>query len=255
MTALLRPSQQLMTASGRSLVVQEWRGEGSYARIYRGELLPGPRGGERRDCAVKLAKREVEGAVSFLEREGEALGRGPFMNTVELLDLGSAGAPFLALSWLEGTSLRELVTQRRQLPLVQALRLFADAAAGIAALHRAGVAHADLRPDNVVVIERGAGARLLDLGSALLRADPGYPAGTRQDLERLGDLLHVMLTGATAGAAAARLTPGTGHHPEAAALYAATRGPGVTADEVHRKADNLLERLGASAPAAGRRLR
>lgn len=251
MPALLHPGQHLTTASGRPLLVREWHGEGSYARLYRGELHGQPAG----DCAVKVAKREIDGAVGFLERERDALSRGPFANVVELLDAGSAGAPFLVLSWLDGASLRDLICRRRQLPLAQALRLFRDAAGGVAALHRAGVAHADLRPDNVLVLERDSQARLLDLGSAVLRADPAFPAATHQDVERLGELLHLMLVGAAATPGPSRLTAAAGHHPHAVALYEAARTPGTHPDELARQTNVLLGRIGVSAGAATPRLR
>src|SRR5213078_3989480 len=101
---------------------------------------------------------------------------------------------------------------RRQLPLVNALGVTRDLAAAVASLHRQGVAHADLRADNVLILAAGRGARLADLGSALRRGESGFEDACRSDVRRLGGLLHWMLTGALLDGAPPRLTRAAGFH-------------------------------------------
>jgi serine/threonine protein kinase len=251
MPFLLHPGQCLTTDARRELLVREWRGEGSYARLYRAVMRDGRRGTEA-DCALKLAKAEVPGALANLAREREALARGRWENVVELLDWGTAGAPFLVLSWIEGQPLREVVERRRQLPLVSAIAIGRDAAAALAALHEAGVAHADLRPDNLLVLPGERRACLTDLGSAVLRPDPRFPEACRQDLRALGALLHLMLTGSLPAGSPPRLARAAGYNREAVALFESTLNSTADASGFLRRADTLLESLGAFGGVRGR---
>jgi tRNA A-37 threonylcarbamoyl transferase component Bud32 len=93
---------------------------------------------------------------------------------------------------LEGNALYDLVRARRRLPLRQALDLLDSVAAATAAIHAKGMAHGDIRPQNVLVVSR-RGAVLIDPG-------PGEPMATgdrltQRDVHCLGELLHLMLTG------------------------------------------------------------
>jgi serine/threonine protein kinase len=243
MPVLFHPGQRLVTDGGREVVVREWRGEGSYARLYRGSLLDGS-GGREVDCALKLAKAEVGGALANLARERAALAGGRGEYVAELLGAGTAGAPYLVLAWIEGRPLREVVERRRQLPLVNAMAIGRDVAAALVELHAAGVAHGDLRADNVLVLPGERRARLTDLGSSVLRPEPRFPEGCRQDLRALGALLHLMLTGALP-AGAPRLTRAAGFNAEAVTLFESTQDGAAGAREFRHRADALLERLGA----------
>jgi serine/threonine protein kinase len=233
--------QRSRTDGGRELVVREWRGEGSYARVYRGELVGR---GPAVECAVKLAKAEVRGAVEMLARERDVLRERCYENVVALLDTGSAGAPFLALTWFEGMPLRGVMERQRQLPLVNALAALRDLAVAVSSLHRHGVAHGDLRADNVIVPPSERGARITDLGSAVRRGQAGFEESCRSDIRRLGGLLHWMLTGAPVDGAPPRLTRAAGFHRDAVALYEATLAdPLPDARTLVTHAESLLKHL------------
>lgn len=83
------------------------------------------------------------------------------------------GLPFIALEWADGESLEPKERSRRDPTL--ALRVAADVAEALAALHSLGSSHGDVKPANVVV-NRAGRARLIDLG---LSTDAGAkePAG------------------------------------------------------------------------------
>ncbi len=248
---LLRPGQQLLTDGGDLVQVREWRGEGSYARLYLGELV---RGASRRACAVKLARTEVAEAAACLAREDEALRRaGRGSTLVERLGAGQdadAGrrTAFLALEWIEGHSVRMLVERQRRLPLVMALSVFGDVAAALSLLHAAGVAHGDVRSDNVLALPGCARAVLIDRGAARLRGEATYDAGRRADLRGLAGILHLMLTGEP-DAGGSRLSTSSGHHSEAVALYRSA-GEASAPDTLAGRAATLLDRL--RAPVAAR---
>lgn len=216
----LSPNSSLRTGSGETISVCAWRGEGSYARVYRGvySRTGGP-------CAVKVPKPEIAEARERLEREGEALAGLSHPHIVSLLDRGSHdGVPYLVLEWLDGETLRDLVIARRRLALRQSLLLVETVCAALAHLHARALCHGDVRPQNVLVVP-GRGAVLTDPGA-------GGDAGCAEDVRAAGRLLHEMLTGVEPSPLDVRLTTNAGHGPAVVRLWESTQAePTPTASE------------------------
>jgi len=139
---------------------------------------------------------------------------------VEILDAGTLpnGRPYLAMTLLHGETLAERLSHAGALPVVAALRLFAELADATAALHDAGLLHRDLKPENVFLLDEGRGVKLLDLGIAkdrsaapstttqagMARGTPatmaperffGAPATESSDVYELAVVLYAMLVG------------------------------------------------------------
>jgi len=121
-------------------------------------------------------------ADAFL-REGRALGAVLHPNVVRVYEAGSQdGAPFLVLERVRGGSLRARL-RAGHLPLPEALRLVTDVARGLAAAHAAGVAHGDVKPENVLLTSEGQ-AKVADFGlarftgEALAEAGPAWGTAT-----------------------------------------------------------------------------
>jgi len=74
------------------------------------------------------------------------------------------GQPFIAMEYLEGQSLRDLLRERR-ISLDELLAAAIDVAEALDAAHRVGVVHRDVKPGNVFVLARNR-AKLLDFGLA-----------------------------------------------------------------------------------------
>jgi serine/threonine-protein kinase len=149
------------------------------------------------------------------EHEGMILGRLSHPNLVSVFATGEhEGRPYLVMQLVEGEPLNE-VLRDGPLPTEDAVRLVADVAAGLAAAHRAGVVHRDVKPANIicrpdgspVVVDFGI-ARVDDLtgvtrpnvvvGTANYLAPEqarGEQPGPPTDVYALGCVLQETLTG------------------------------------------------------------
>jgi hypothetical protein len=122
--------------------------------------------------------------------------------------------PWLATAYISGPSLKAAVAEHGPLEAARALRLGAQLAEGLAAIHAAGLIHRDLKPANIILAADGA--RIIDFGVArILEASmltaPGAlvgtyafmspeqiraePAGPESDVFSLGSVLVFAMTG------------------------------------------------------------
>jgi eukaryotic-like serine/threonine-protein kinase len=91
-------------------------------------------------------------------------------NVVRAYDFGEAeGHRYLSMEYVPGTTLRELIDRHGGLELTPALQVAKQICRGLAAVHKAGIVHGDLKPQNVMVMANGI-AKLMDFGVARSRA-------------------------------------------------------------------------------------
>ena len=136
----------------------------------------------RVEVAIKVPAMHVHGAMARIARErfrfeaqvAARLG-AETPHVVAALDAGDDDAgPFLAMEYVRGATLRELVEQRGPLPIDLVATIVEQTAEALSAAHAYGVAHRDLKPANVLVAERRGApfVKLADFGVAkALRAD------------------------------------------------------------------------------------
>ncbi len=141
-----------------------------------------------RRVAVKVLNPEYanhEEARLRLLDEARALGMVRHPNVVEIHDAGTwENAPYLITELLEGRNLEGLLTTRGRIHPTDALQVVRQVALGLAAAHRVGVVHRDVKPANVVIVRGGDGrekATLIDFGVAKL------PRGADKISKRFGD--------------------------------------------------------------------
>jgi serine/threonine protein kinase len=150
-------------------------GKGGMGAVYEAEHV-----GTGRTVAVKTilpALIEDAGALERFRREAKAAGRLRHPNIVDVTDFGiahTAGGEvaYLAMEYLEGTTLRDLIRARGSLPLDLVVAIVEQIALALEAAHRGGIVHRDLKPDNVLLVpdpRGGYSVRVLDFGIAKLR--------------------------------------------------------------------------------------
>ncbi|WP_044985497.1 serine/threonine-protein kinase [Sorangium cellulosum] len=143
-----------------------------------GEVIEAEHRALRKRVVVKLVRRALAGDPRFADRlrvEAQALAAVSSPHVVAVLDLGRtpAGRPYLVMERLEGGTLGEELARRGALPVGEAIELVRQVLAGLAAAHRVGVVHRDVKLDNVFLCAPGSAApgggrvaKLLDFGVA-----------------------------------------------------------------------------------------
>jgi len=164
-----------------------------------------------REVAIKLIRPELvsqEEIRTRLAREASTLARVQHPGVVALYDSGDLddGSVFLVMERLHGRDLAALLDAYGRGTPAQVASLVRQAGAALAAAHRAGVVHRDVKPHNLFLVPRAGGfdLKLFDFGLARPRAasrgltqfgmavgTPGYmsPEQARgEDVDARGDL-------------------------------------------------------------------
>lgn len=174
-----------------------------------------------RRCALKLlspkrAKCDQDFVDRFME-EGRAAAALVHPNIVTIHAVGeNQGKHFLEMEFISGRSLQEIIRDQGALPVSRALSLAAQTAEGLAAAHREGIIHRDVKPDNIMLNRHGV-PKVSDFGLAKRVLDgrghpvsdglcgtpnymapelfAGQPATPSSDVYALGICLYFMLIG------------------------------------------------------------
>ncbi len=151
-------------------------GEGAFGRIYRASQ---PTLG--REVAIKVVRPDLADNPEFIRRfDGEAkiIARLEHPHIVPLFDYWrEPGGAFLVMRYLRGGSARQLIDSRGPMSLDRVTRVVEEVGSALAAAHRAGVTHRDVKPANILFDELG-NAYLGDFGIAL-PADSTTPAAAQ----------------------------------------------------------------------------
>ncbi len=143
---------------GRYVVIEQVGrgGMGVVLRAYDPRL--------HREVALKLLVTRSDDGTEQAEREARAMARLAHPNVVAVHDVESDGERlFIVMEYVPGASLRAWLDTSP--PWRAVLDAFAAAGAGLAAAHRAGLVHRDVKPENILRGEDGR-VRITDFGLA-----------------------------------------------------------------------------------------
>ncbi len=199
-------------------------GEGGMGQVYLAEHVK-----MGRQCAIKImtpGTMSDPDAISRFNREAANASRISHPNVCAIYDFGetSEGLIYLAMEFIEGRSLTDLLKEPNFLPLARAATMIQQCAEALQVAHELGIVHRDLKPDNIMVITaRGKDTvKVVDFGIAkamggdggtqkvtktgFVVGTPEYmspeqlsgdPVDGRSDLYSLGLVFYRMLTGAS----------------------------------------------------------
>ncbi|HMK29036.1 MAG TPA: serine/threonine-protein kinase, partial [Terriglobales bacterium] len=124
-----------------------------------------------RTVALKTMRVDVHGteAEEMLRRfrnEARSAGLLNHPNVVIIYDAGEDnGIFYIAMEYIEGTTLAALLNQRHVLPLEKVVDIGSQVCMGLDYAHSRGVVHRDVKPSNVMIMPDGA-VKIMDFGIA-----------------------------------------------------------------------------------------
>lgn len=111
-----------------------------------------------------LPKAEQQVGVQRMMREARIAARLHHPNAVQVFDVVDEGdSPSLVMEYVPSRSLQEIVAEDRPLAPAEVARIGTQVAAALAAAHRAGIVHRDVKPGNVLIADDGS-AKITDFG-------------------------------------------------------------------------------------------
>jgi serine/threonine protein kinase len=160
-------------------------GSGGMGEVY---LAEDPRLGRR--VALKVLPRQLShdpDRLRRLEREARTASRLAHPNVCVIYEIADTDdqRPFIAMEYVEGESLREVLERHRaagsHMPPDEAVDVVLQVAAGLGAAHAAGIVHRDVKPENIMRRPDGL-VKVLDFGVAKLSPidSPGGPGTAGQ---------------------------------------------------------------------------
>ena len=234
--------------------IQRKLGAGGMANVY---LAEDQELGRR--VAIKILDDRHAADEQFIERfrrEAKNAAALSHPNIVSIYDRGEAeGTYYIAMEFLDGRSLKELIVSRGPAPVSVAIDYARQILAALRFAHRNGIVHRDIKPHNVLVdgegrlkvtdfgIARAGASQMTEVGSIIGTAQylspeqaKGAPVDQTSDLYSVGIVLYELLTG---------VVPFTGDTPVEIAmkhLSAVPDPPSAKRAEIPRELDLVIMR-------------
>ncbi|MCC6741413.1 MAG: protein kinase [Planctomycetia bacterium] len=176
----VKPKEELIgrIIGGGRYKILDRVGRGGMGTVYKAEQIR-----LNRNVALKMLAQELVGDPTFIKKfldEARAAAQFNHPNVVTIYEIDVANdmqppAPFIAMEYLPGGSVQDLLSREKKLPPDRALAIILDAARGLEYAEKKQIVHRDIKPDNLMISEDGR-IKIGDLGLAKqLKADGARP--------------------------------------------------------------------------------
>ena len=192
--------------------IQAIIGTGGMAEVYRAFCHK-----LQRTVAIKVLKQEYNGNEDFIRRftqEALAAAKVNHPNLVNVYEVEHTdGVYYIVMEFVDGITLKEYIRQKGKLEQQEAIGIAIQVANGLGEVHRQGIVHRDVKPQNMIISSDGK-VKLADFGIARAASTEtlsqesmgsvhyispehaqGKPTDARSDLYSLGICLYEMVTG------------------------------------------------------------
>jgi Tol biopolymer transport system component len=166
-----------------------------------------------RPVALKLLPLEYtqdEERLRRFKQEAKAASALNHPNILTIHEVGEAeGRHFIATEFIDGESLREVLTRHPRMSTDEVLRVGSQVASALAVAHEAGIVHRDLKPENVM-LRRDGYVKVLDFGLAkLMEPATGQPSDTAAARSRTMNTMSGTVVGTAPYMSPEQATAGT----------------------------------------------
>ena len=138
-----------------------------------------------RPVALKIPHPEMEADVVLydrFQREQDIGQKLDHPNVMKVMPNDHASQVYMVMEWVDGRLLRQILMEKRKLPIERAVDLTKKICDALDYIHRHGVVHRDLKPENIMVDEHDH-VKLIDFGIA------GHEGSRRLTFAKLSQLM------------------------------------------------------------------
>jgi serine/threonine protein kinase/tetratricopeptide (TPR) repeat protein len=199
--------------SGRFEIIEQL-GQGGMGSVFRAFDIS-----TKEEVTLKILRPEISHdreAIAHYKTEWNSAAKIAHKNVCKMYDFGQeSDLNYITMEYVSGQDLKRLIRQTGHLALATAVGVAKQVCRGLAAAHRSGVIHRDLKPGNIMIDREGC-VRIMDFGMArshpsdgeagreIVNADPQYMSpelaegaevDLRTDIYSLGIILYEILAG------------------------------------------------------------
>jgi serine/threonine protein kinase len=144
------------TTEGRKVVIKE---------LFLQQCIRNPKDGKTVVLTSQKERVRFQKAKERMEKEAQVLKVINHPNVVKAYDsFEENGTYYIVLEYIEGESLKDRIKKEGKLKEKEARSIFEKILSGLKAIHTIGIAHRDVKPDNILITKEGK-VKLIDFGT------------------------------------------------------------------------------------------